>query len=95
MSPPPTAIAESAASNSGGLLNSASGPAHPFGRELAQVNEVAEEFGATSAVLDEEEQEILNKGLCKFGVDDYINEIAGLYGGVFDGHLGPLANPWV
>lgn len=68
---------------------------HPFGKELAKVNEVAAEFGATSAILDEEEQEILSKGLHKFSVDDYINEIVGLYGGVYDGKLGPMANPWM
>ena len=69
---------------------------HPFGKELAKVNEVAEEFGAVSSLMVEEEEEILSKGLCKFSVDDYINEIVGLYGGgVFDGKLGPMANPWV
>lgn len=68
---------------------------HPFGKELAQVNEVAEEFGATERLLEEEEQEILNKGLHKFGVEDYLDEIAGLYGGIFDGKLGPLSKPWI
>lgn len=60
---------------------------HPFGKELAQVNEVAEEFGAVSSVLDEEEQFILSKGLHKFGVEDYINEIQGLYGGIYEDSL--------
>lgn len=68
---------------------------HPFGKELAQVNEMAEEFGATSAILDEEEREILSKGLHKFGVEDYLDEIAGLYGGIFDDKLGPMSKPWV
>lgn len=69
--------------------------AHPFGKELAKVNELAEGFGAAGTVLDEEEQELLTKGFHKFSVEDYINEIAGLYGGVFDGRLGPVGNPWV
>jgi hypothetical protein len=68
---------------------------HPFGKELAQVNEVAEEFGATARLLDEEEQEILSKGLHKFGVEDYLDEIAGLYGGIFDDKLGPMSKPWI
>ena len=68
---------------------------HPFGKELAQVNEVAEEFGATARILDEEEQDLLNKGLHKFRVEDYLDEIAGLYGGIFDDKLGPIANPWI
>ncbi|RMZ89709.1 hypothetical protein DV736_g3060, partial [Chaetothyriales sp. CBS 134916] len=66
---------------------------HPFGRELAKVNEVAEDFGATTAVLEEEEQELVSKGLYKFSVDDYISEIMNLYhGGVFEDKL---ANPWL
>lgn len=68
---------------------------HPFGKELAQVNEVAEEFGATQTLIDEEEQELLNKGFRKFGVNDYLDEIADLYnGGIFEGNSGPLARLW-
>jgi len=70
-------------------------PSHPFGKELAKVNEVAEEFGFSTARLIEEEQDLLSKGLMKFGVKDYLEEIEGLYGGVFEGKLGPLANPWI
>ncbi|KAI1925885.1 hypothetical protein LOZ65_002696 [Ophidiomyces ophidiicola] len=51
--------------------------AHPFGKELAQVNEVAEEF--TRSVRDEEEEILLNKGLIKYRVEDYIFEIQDLY----------------
>lgn len=61
--------------------------AHPFGNELAKVNEVAEGFGGISSVLDEEEEFLLSKGLCKFGVEDYINEIQGLYGGIYEDRL--------
>lgn len=67
---------------------------HPFGKELAQVNEVAEEFGA-AAFLEEEEQELRSQGLMKFSVNDYLDEISGLYGGVFDGKLGHLSKPWI
>jgi len=70
-------------------------PNHPFGKELAQVNEIAEEFGATSRLLDEEEQEIMSKGLYKFGVEEYLDEIAELYGGIFEDKLGSIAKPWI
>jgi len=63
---------------------------HPFTKELAKVNEVAEEFGSMTMVLDEEEQEMMSKGLQKFSVSDYIQEISG---GVFEDQLG--LNPWI
>jgi len=92
MSPPPTAIGQPALRTP--VDRSLASP-NPFSKELAQVNEVAEEFGATARLLDEEEQEIISKGLRKFGVEDYLDEIAGLYGGVFEGKLGPMSNPWI
>jgi len=96
LSPPPTAIAGLAPRRSiDSFIPSSSDPDHPFVRELAQVNEVAEEFGVTTALLDEEELELMNKGLCKFGVNDYLEEIGGLYGGIFEDQLGPMAKPWI
>lgn len=56
---------------------------------------MAEEFGAVRTVMDEEEQEILGKGFHKFSVDEYINELVGLYGGVYDNSLGPIGNPFI
>jgi hypothetical protein len=64
--------------------------AHPFSKELEQVNEVAEEFGATP-LMDEEERTLRRKGLQKFTVDDYLFEIQDLYGSIFDDKLGPLS----
>ena len=62
---------------------------YPFSKELEQVNEVAEEFGATP-LIDEEERALYRKGLKKFTVDDY------LYGSIFDDRLGPIsAGPWL
>lgn len=95
MSPPPTSIAKPSVRTSGEPRGPAIDAHHPFGKELAQVNEMAEEFGATARLLDDEEREILNKGLCKFGVEDYLDEIAGLYGGIFEDRLGPMAKPWI
>lgn len=63
---------------------------HPFTHELAKVHEVAEEFGSPGLVLDEEEQEMINKGLYKFTVNDYIHAISG---GIFEDQLG--LNPWI
>lgn len=96
MTPPPDSIEKPVVRTSLDMFSSRVEDSHPFGRELAKVNEIAEDFGAATTVLDEEEQELLNKGLCKFSVEDYINEISGLYGGgVFEDRLGPLANPWL
>lgn len=95
MSPPPTNIASKPARTSNDHFSSTVDSSHPFGKELAQVNELAEGFGATARLLDEEEADLTKQGLCKFGVEDYIDEIAGLYGGVFEGQLGGLAKPWV
>ncbi|KAL8941299.1 MAG: hypothetical protein Q9211_001872 [Gyalolechia sp. 1 TL-2023] len=61
-------------------------PDHPFGAELAQVNELAEQIHANEAiVLDEEEQYLIENGLCKFSVDDYLCEIQDY----FEGHGNP------
>lgn len=95
MSPPPTTLTKPTTCNSTDIFTKAGDPNHPFGRELAQVNEIAEEFGATARLLDEEEQDIMSKGLCKFGVEDYLDEIAGLYGGIFEDQLTSLAKPWI
>jgi len=95
MSPPPTTLTKPAVRSSLDMFGVANDPNHPFGKELAQVNEIAEEFGASTRLLDEEEQEIMSKGLYKFGVEDYLDEIAGLYGGVFEDQLGSIAKPWI
>ena len=58
------------------------------------MNEVAEEFGLVSTSLAQEERDLVSRGLMKFGVEDYLNEIVGLYGGVYENKLGPMANPW-
>lgn len=70
-------------------------PSHPFGNELAQVNEVAEEFGGSLALLDDEEEEMRIKGLKKFSADDYVSEILGLWSGGCEDRLTVLASPWI
>ncbi|KAL8909825.1 MAG: hypothetical protein Q9171_004849 [Xanthocarpia ochracea] len=70
---------------------------HPFGAELAQVNELAEEIGANeSTMLDEEEQYLIDNGLCKFSVDDYLDEIQGYFGaGPLDNSYSPFGAAWI
>jgi len=55
---------------------------HPFGHELAQVSELAEEYGISKeklAIVDEEEQDLISRGLFKFRAEDYMSEIHGLF----------------
>jgi len=69
---------------------------HPFGAELAQVNELVEEFGAKDVTIwSEEEQFLMEHGLQKFGVEDYVLEIQGLFGGVFDDRAFPMSAGWI
>ncbi|KAG5983650.1 hypothetical protein E4U55_007574 [Claviceps digitariae] len=50
---------------------------HPFGQELAQVTELAEEYTVKTRlnVIDEEEQFLFSHGLQKFSPDDYMSAI--------------------
>ena len=69
---------------------------HPFGAELAQVNEVAKGFGAQNMmVMDEEEQYLMTHGLCKFGADDYIDEVQGLFGGIYNNPFSSFSHAWI
>ncbi|KAJ4421667.1 hypothetical protein N0V85_000052 [Neurospora sp. IMI 360204] len=54
---------------------------HPFGQELAQVTEIAEEYGVKEKLNEfaAEEQEMAATGLCKFSADDYLKEIRGFF----------------
>ncbi|KAK5947591.1 hypothetical protein PMZ80_001744 [Knufia obscura] len=100
MSPPPTDIAKEAVTTRDTVAifshsRHDSSANHPFGRELAKVDEVAETFGGAgmSMLLDEEEQEMQAKGLRKFTVSDYLAEITGQTGGVYEDSMG--LNPWM
>jgi len=95
MSPPPNTLSRPSSShNNADIFSGPTSSEHPFRKELAQVSEVADEFGVSSTFLAEEEQEMMSKGLKKFGVEDYLDEIAGLYGGIYEDQLGPMARPW-
>lgn len=59
-------------------LPAAGAAAHPFGAELAQVSEMAEEFGVCDRKMDhidEEERELISRGLCKFSADVYLHDV--------------------
>lgn len=94
MSSPHNSISASRNSGNmfGGSLENAAEP-HPFGAELAQVSELAEEFGGS--MLDDEEQELLSQGLYKFGADDYMNEIAGLFSAFIGESRQTVAPMWI
>lgn len=71
---------------------------HPFGNELAQVTELAEEYGVQEdmKLLDAEEQDLLSKGLFKFRAEDYMNEIHGLFISTFGESTKPTMAPmWI
>ncbi|KAH0539120.1 hypothetical protein FGG08_004358 [Glutinoglossum americanum] len=66
--------------------------AHPFGKELEQVNELVEEFNLESSKEDLLMQE---RGLRKFLAEDYMMEIESLFGGVFEDQLPILGAGWI
>ncbi|KAI5800743.1 hypothetical protein FPQ18DRAFT_252216 [Pyronema domesticum] len=69
--------------------------AHPFGAELAQVQEMAEEI-AGMKVGDAEEQFMLSRGLLRFRAQDYEKEIWNGMGGVFEDELPDFAGAgWI
>ncbi|EPE29198.1 hypothetical protein GLAREA_00358 [Glarea lozoyensis ATCC 20868] len=72
--------------------------AHPFGNELAQVTELAEDYGIsqqTLDIVDEEEQELVSKGLFKFRAEDYMSEIQGLFASAFGESKPAMAAMWI
>lgn len=74
-----------------------SGPEpHPFGNELAQVTELVEEYGVQShmEVIDEEELDLISKGLFKFAAEDYMHEIECFLAEAF-GDPEPVRAMWI
>ncbi|GJC87015.1 hypothetical protein ColLi_09853 [Colletotrichum liriopes] len=71
---------------------------HPFGRELAQVTEIAEEFGIKDDVMYEEERALKAEGLCKFAADDYLSEVQSIFSSFFADSHAPqrsVAAAWI
>ncbi|KAF2146597.1 uncharacterized protein K452DRAFT_304546 [Aplosporella prunicola CBS 121167] len=81
MGPPSTLHSRSPSTNeqraSVDMFRSHVDSAHPFGKELEQLNEVVEELGGVirDVVLDEDTRHMQEKGLVKFCVSDYLAEI--------------------
>ncbi|KAL2159146.1 hypothetical protein VTH06DRAFT_2578 [Thermothelomyces fergusii] len=71
---------------------------HPFGNELAQVSELAEEYGVKDQVVsgaeEEEEQEMARRGLRKISADEYLSEVRSLFAH-FIVHPRPVAAEWI
>lgn len=70
---------------------------HPFGNELAQVSELAEEYGVQEQLVDmteREEQAMLKKGLLKFSADEYMSDVRGLFAS-FMVPPRPVAAAWI
>lgn len=72
---------------------------HPFGNELAQVSELAEEYSSSQEklmIVDEEEQELVASGLFKFRAEDYMSELQGLFSNIF-GEKPQMSSPamWI
>jgi hypothetical protein len=68
---------------------------HPFGKELEQLNEVAEEFGGVvrDAEFNADMAVIREKGLATFCAADYLNEIMPLFHNRFGSSQKPMA--WI
>ncbi|EFQ99862.1 hypothetical protein MGYG_02874 [Nannizzia gypsea CBS 118893] len=90
-SPTPTSLSSAHATHSAAAAASRShaqdAHAHPFGKELEQVNEVAEEFSAGQLFRDEDERILASKGLVKVDVIEYLEEVKGVYAYVFGGEV--------
>ncbi|KAI1096074.1 hypothetical protein F5B19DRAFT_217908 [Rostrohypoxylon terebratum] len=70
---------------------------HPFGKELAQVSELAEELGVKDKLqeIDEEEQELISRGLCRFRPEDYLAEVQGLFATFFKPEPAAMTPVWI
>ena len=72
-------------------------PNHPFGKELDQLMEVAEEFNGAvrNAELDEDFTFMQSHGLSRFDVNDYMVEISGLYSTRFEDQIAIVEPAWI
>ncbi|KAI9662317.1 MAG: hypothetical protein M1821_008484 [Bathelium mastoideum] len=72
-------------------------PNHPFGKELDQLMEVAEEFnGAVRNIeLDEDYTYMQTRGLARFDANDYTLEISGLYSMRFEDQIAIVEQAWI
>ena len=93
---PPVEIHTAAAHTSIEIFSHKPEADHPFGAELTKVNELAEEIGARDVlILDEEEQYLMSNGFCKFGAEDYLEEIWGLFGCSYNNPFSKDCPVWI
>lgn len=69
----------------------------PFGQELAQVTELAEEYATSAAektrrIDTQEERDLADRGLQKFSPEEYVAEISSLISSFF-GEVRHVKNP--
>ncbi|KAF2754103.1 hypothetical protein EJ05DRAFT_504216 [Pseudovirgaria hyperparasitica] len=79
------------------IFNAADDPMHPFGKELEELKEVAEELGGAvnEAVNNEDLTFMLNNKLAKFDAADYLCEIQPLFAGLFHKQIVALQTGWI
>ncbi|KAF3764782.1 hypothetical protein M406DRAFT_221605, partial [Cryphonectria parasitica EP155] len=70
--------------------SSAAATKEPFGHELAQVTELAEEFALKAAdksraIATQEEKDLASRGLYKFSPEEYVSDIQSLFSTFFGG----------
>jgi hypothetical protein len=66
--------------------------------ETVDEQSLAEEFGISKeklAVVDEEEKELVSRGLFKFRAEDYISEIQGLFTSAFGDTRPAMQSMWI
>lgn len=85
---PPTAMSTSTGVHLQKESSTGSERSHPFGHELAQVTELAEEYATTAVmkprvIATEEEKQMTALGLQKFSPEEYLSEIQGLFATFF------------
>ncbi|KAK2738510.1 hypothetical protein FQN57_007025 [Myotisia sp. PD_48] len=83
MAPPSTSLSGTHAARMQESLDRGVDLSHPFGKELEQVNEVAEEFAGGQLVVDEDERALAERGLRKVAVDEYLFEVDQFYRYIF------------
>ncbi|KAK5012011.1 hypothetical protein LTR60_004604 [Cryomyces antarcticus] len=86
MAPPSSLTTREGGRASADLFRSDIDQSHPFGKELEQLNEVAEEFGGVCRDVAEEDEDIMimaAHGLMKYGATDYMSEIEDLFTATF------------
>lgn len=67
---------------------------HPFGAELAQVDELAEEIGGRD-VIDQDEHYLVGRGLHQWTADDYMNDIIAFFEDSSMNPYGSPSSPWI